>query len=161
MIWFLSLFCLVSWSCRIHRLHICWEVKPPQWMSCYDTKQSDGEVPVMLELCRMRSTPSLPWLPGPLWPGVLVTDTGPIYGLNRTNGILKLNWIVWLNRIAWNRDVFDNSTVLIFKLRVYANHNYFKKNCLLTLKLYLHETELFNMVKCQNSSVCKKNLYLY
>ena len=32
----------------------------------YDTKQSDGEAPVMLELCRVWSTPSLPLLPGPL-----------------------------------------------------------------------------------------------
>ena len=34
----------------------------------YD-KQYDGEVPVMLELWRMQSSPSLPSLPGPLWPG--------------------------------------------------------------------------------------------
>ena len=33
----------------------------------YDTKQSDDEVPVMLELWGMRSTSSLPLLPGPLW----------------------------------------------------------------------------------------------
>ena len=33
----------------------------------YDTKQSDGEVPVMLELWGMRSTPSLASLPGSLW----------------------------------------------------------------------------------------------
>ena len=32
----------------------------------YDTKQSDGEVPVMPELWGMRSTPSLPSLLGPL-----------------------------------------------------------------------------------------------
>ena len=32
----------------------------------YDTKQSDGEVPVMLELWGMRSTPSLPLLQSPL-----------------------------------------------------------------------------------------------
>ena len=32
----------------------------------YDTKQSDGEIPVMLELLGMQSTPSLPLLPGPL-----------------------------------------------------------------------------------------------
>ena len=38
----------------------------------YDTKQSDGEVPVMLEFWRMRSTPSLPLLPGPLWTGVVL-----------------------------------------------------------------------------------------
>ena len=40
----------------------------------YDTKQSDGEVPSVLELWRMRSTPSLPSLPGPLWPGVVAPD---------------------------------------------------------------------------------------
>ena len=50
----------------------------------YDTKQSDGEVPAILELWGMRSYPSLPSLPGPLWPGVVSPDKGPIYGLNRT-----------------------------------------------------------------------------
>ena len=50
----------------------------------YDTKQSDGEVRAMLELWGMQSTPSLPSLPGPLWPGVVAPDEGPIYGLNRT-----------------------------------------------------------------------------
>ena len=39
-----------------------------------DTKQSDGEVPVMLEHWRMQSTPSLPLLSGPLWPGVVTPD---------------------------------------------------------------------------------------
>ena len=43
----------------------------------YDTKQSDGEVPVMLELWGMRSTPLLPSLPGQLWPGVVEPDKGP------------------------------------------------------------------------------------
>ena len=40
---------------------------PPNGCPGYDTKQSDGEVPVMLELWGMQSTPSLPLLPGPLW----------------------------------------------------------------------------------------------
>ena len=40
----------------------------------HDTKQSDGEVPALLELWRMRSTPSLPSLPGSLWPGVVASD---------------------------------------------------------------------------------------
>ena len=59
--------------------------KPPT-KECpdYDTKQSDGEVPVMLEVWGMWSTPSLPLLPGPLWPGDIAPDKGPIYGLNRT-----------------------------------------------------------------------------
>ena len=50
----------------------------------YDTKQPDGKVPVMLELWGMQSTPSLPLLPGPLWPRMVAPDKGPIYGLNRT-----------------------------------------------------------------------------
>ena len=37
----------------------------------YETKQSDSEVPVMLGLWGMQSTPSLPLLPGPHWPGVV------------------------------------------------------------------------------------------
>ena len=62
----------------------CAEGNPPNECPRYDNKQSDGEVPAMLELWRMRSTPSLPSLPGPLWPGVVAPDKSPIYGLNRT-----------------------------------------------------------------------------
>ena len=40
----------------------------------YDTKQSDGEVPVMLELWEMRSTPSMPLLSGPLWLGMVAPE---------------------------------------------------------------------------------------
>ena len=39
-----------------------------------DTKQSDGEVLVMLELWEMKNTPSLPSLSGPLCPGVIAPD---------------------------------------------------------------------------------------
>ena len=45
----------------------------------------------MLVLWGMRSTYLLPSLSGPLWPGVVAPDMCPIYGLNRTNGILMLN----------------------------------------------------------------------
>ena len=38
----------------------------------------------MQELWGMQSTPLLPSLPGPLWPGMVAPDMGPIYGLNRT-----------------------------------------------------------------------------
>ena len=37
----------------------------------YDTKQSDSEAPVMLELWEIQSTPSLPSLPSSFWPGVV------------------------------------------------------------------------------------------
>ena len=36
----------------------------------YGIKISYGEAPIMLELCGMRGTPSLPLLPGQLWPRV-------------------------------------------------------------------------------------------
>ena len=57
---------------------------PPKECPRYDAKQSDSKVLAVLELWGMRSTPSLPSLPGPLWPGVVAPDKGPIYGLNRT-----------------------------------------------------------------------------
>ena len=41
----------------------------------YDTKLSHGEVPVMLRLWGMQSTPSLPLLPGPLWPRIVAADS--------------------------------------------------------------------------------------
>ena len=77
-------FCPVGWDCRIHRLHLCRGVRSPR-NKCpgYDTKQSDGEVPVMLELWGMQTTPSLPLLPGPFWPGMVAPDRALIYGLNR------------------------------------------------------------------------------
>ena len=55
----------------------------------YDTKQSDHEVPVMLGLWGMQSTPSLPLLPGPLWAGmVLFTNPSARAGYD-TRSIFK------------------------------------------------------------------------
>ena len=56
-----------------------------------DTKQSDGEVPVMLELWGMLSTPSLTSLPGSLWPGVVAPDRILCMGHIELNCILMLN----------------------------------------------------------------------
>ena len=55
----------------------------------YDTKQSDDEVTVMVEVWGMWSTPLLPSLPGPFWAGVVAP------GLNRTNlcTYAKLNYL--------------------------------------------------------------------
>ena len=56
----------------------------------YDTKQSDGEVPVMLELWGMWSTPSLPSLTGPLWLGVVAPDSVLSMGQIELNFALML-----------------------------------------------------------------------
>ena len=40
----------------------------------YDIKQSDGETPIMQELWGLQKTPSLPSLPGPLWPIEIAPD---------------------------------------------------------------------------------------
>ena len=73
---FKSASCPVGWSCRIHRLLLYRGVRhTPNECPGYDTKQSDGKVPVMLELWGMWSTPSLPLIPGPLWPGMVAHDS--------------------------------------------------------------------------------------
>ena len=110
-------------------MHICRGVRPqPNECPRYDTKQSDGGVPVILELWEVQSNPSLPSLLGPLWLGVVAPDKDPIYGLNWTQhcfsllgGAFKLgiyaklnclkknfwhlNCVVKLNRIIWNKTV--------------------------------------------------------
>ena len=140
--WSLSDTSPFGWGSRIHRLHLCREVSPPPANDCpgYDTKQSDGEVPMMLELCGIRSTSSLPMLPGLLWHRMVASDRALSMGYIELNCILMLNWIVWnrtvwinwiswkkfltiklylhlncglvLNWIVWNGTVFDFETVL-------------------------------------------------
>ena len=46
----------------------------------YDTKQYDGEVPVMLGLWEMPCTPSLPLLPGQLKPEMVAPDRALFMG---------------------------------------------------------------------------------
>ena len=45
----------------------------------------------MLELWEIQSTPSLPLLPGPLWPGVVAPDRILSMGQIELNYILMLN----------------------------------------------------------------------
>ena len=52
----------------------CISADSPNECPMYDSKQSDGKAPVMLELRGMRSTLLLLWLQGPLWPGVVAPD---------------------------------------------------------------------------------------
>ena len=105
----------VGWGCGIHPLHLCRGVRPPTPNEClgYDTKQSDGKVPVMLELCGTQSILSLPSLPGPFCLRVVAPDRVLSLDQIELNCVLTLNWIVW------------NRTVLILNLCTYA-----KLNCL-------------------------------
>ena len=50
------LICPVGWACRIHRLPQCKWVRPLNECPRYDTEQSEGEVPVILECRWMWST---------------------------------------------------------------------------------------------------------
>ena len=68
----------------------CISASSHQRVSWYDTKQSDGEVPVMLELWVMQSTPSLPSLPGPLWSGVVAPDR--VLSMGQIE-VWHLNWV--------------------------------------------------------------------
>ena len=120
----MTLSCPVGLDRRIHRLHLC-RVRPPNKCLAYDTKQSDCEFPIMLELWGMRSTPSLPLLPGPHWPRVVAPHMVLSMGQIELNCVLILNWITWnrlfwyliyilmLNWIVWTRTVFDIENVLM------------------------------------------------
>ena len=57
----------------------------------YDTNQFDGEVPVMLELWEMQSTPSLPTSLGPLWLRVVTPDRVLSIGEIELKCVLMLN----------------------------------------------------------------------
>ena len=61
---------------KIHQLHLSLTEEQDYFNECpgYNTKQSDGEAPVILELWGIWSTLSLPLLPGPLWPEVVPSD---------------------------------------------------------------------------------------
>ena len=68
----------------------CGAVKLPQKCPRYNTKQSDGEVPVMLERWGRWSTPSLPALPDPLWPRVMAPEKDISMGQIELNCVLIL-----------------------------------------------------------------------
>ena len=81
---------------RIHRLHLCRGVRSSlNECPVYDTKKSDGVAPVMLELWGIKSSPSLPFLPGSLWPREAVPDRVLFVGLIELNCEVMLSWIVW------------------------------------------------------------------
>ena len=129
-----------SWGCRIHWLLLCRGVRPiPNECPGYDTKQSDSEVPVMVELWGMRSIPSLPSLLGPLWPGVVAPERV------LSKGQIELNCILMLNLIAWNRTVLTFNRVWI-KItlnwivwnRTFDSTEWLEIGIFLTIKMWTH-----------------------
>ena len=74
----------------------------------YDTKQSNGEVPV---LWGMLDTPLLTSLQGPLWPGV----AKPVLSMGR----IELNCVLVLNWIVWNETLFLHLSVCKQKKKLY------------------------------------------
>ena len=99
----------------------------------YDSIQSDGEVPVMLELWGMRSTFSLLSLPFPFWSRVVAPDRVLSMGQIELNSVLVLNWI------AWNRNVFT------FKLHTYVKLNCLKWNCFCMLNWNVWNRTVFDI----------------
>ena len=49
----------------------------------------------MLQLCVIQSTPLLPSLHDPLWPGVVAPDRDLSLGQIELNCVITWNWIVW------------------------------------------------------------------
>ena len=98
-----SVYCPVGSGCRLHQLLLCRGVRPLQDQSPgYCPKQSDNEVPVMLVLWGMLSTPPLPLPlpPGPLWSGAVDPDRVLSVGQEELNCVLMLNWIVWNRSVS-------------------------------------------------------------
>ena len=93
----------ITWGCRIHWLKLCRGHKtPPPTRVLYMT--SDGEAP-HLEIWEMWSTPSLPWLPSPLWPGVVAPDR--VLSMGQIEQTMHANKWLMLNSdcciaIIWN-----------------------------------------------------------
>ena len=70
---------------------------PTSALDFLNTKQSDGDASVILELWGIRSTSLLPSLPGPLCPGV----------------------VIFMGQMELNRS-FESLLLFAFKLRIYA-----------------------------------------
>ena len=92
----------VGCDCIIHRLHLCGGVRFLNDCLRYDTKQLDGEVPVMLQFWGMWSTPLFPSLLRPLWPGVVAPNRVLSMAQIEKSCVHMLNWIA------------GNSTVFTF-----------------------------------------------
>ena len=66
-------------------------ILPPYECPDYDTIQSDGVAPVMLELWGIQSAPLFPSFSGQLWPGVVAPDRFLSMDQIEVNCMLVLN----------------------------------------------------------------------
>ena len=78
----------------------------PKECSDNETKQSDFEAPVMQERWGMQSSPSLPSFPGALWTEVLSPDRVLSMGQMKLNSVLMLNWIDWNRTVNMSNNGF-------------------------------------------------------
>ena len=72
-------------------VEFCSGLRLPNEYPGYNTKQSNGEAPVILELWAIRSTSSLPSLPGLLWPGAVAPERVLSMGQIELKIVLILN----------------------------------------------------------------------
>ena len=82
-------------------------VQYTDWISGYDSKQSDGEDPVMLDLWGMQNTPLLPLLLGPFWSGVVTPYRFLSMDQIGLNSVFMINWIVWNRTVYIYKNGFD------------------------------------------------------
>ena len=136
-------------GCRIHRLLLCRGIAhSPTSVLWYDSKQSDGEALVMLELWKMCSTPLL--LPGPNWRGVLAPERVLSMGPIELKCVLKLKWIVW-NRIILSFNCVKTKTKYLCWTEL------FEKKLLICIKMDL----ALNIIQCLICHKTKPNLSIY
>ena len=90
-----------------HQMYLCKGVKPPpnEYLG-YNTKQSNGQAPEMLELGEMQSTPSLQSLSGPLWPRVVAPDR--VLSMGHLN---VCKWMTDVKLLLLHRNIWKHLTM--------------------------------------------------
>ena len=86
-------------GCIIHRLHLCRGVRPSNECPGYCTKQSDWWDFSNAAAVGNAKIPSLPTLPGPLWPRVATSGRVLSMGQIELNCVITLNWVVWCKTV--------------------------------------------------------------
>ena len=107
----------------------------------YDSKQSDDEATVMLELWGTWSTPSFPSLKVLLWPGVAAHDKALSISKIQLNCVFKLNWIVWIRtaltfNLMWIKTALAQNWIIWIRT-VWLNWTAWNRN-VLKIKLCTH-----------------------